>query len=396
MPRQLRSLKGSNLAVLYTLMGFMVVVGLATLAISHAESVDYFDSADLHVSPLVVNTTLDRKNPNDALMIKDKAGYTAGLIYGPGFTITDKTATSYQVRYTSPTSGVGFYESSGGLDPGQSVKIHTYVNPSLADGTYSGSANLFYYAPDQNAWVSGPTITYSIHLVDYVYTDYLTVSTTAYAVTLSREAKNSSGLIFGPGPIVTSVGAGGFEFKYNEPTGRQGFYPASGGMVSGQTINIQSYINPDKPNGIYTGTAVLEFYAPDKRQWLPGPTVTYSINLVDSYYTDFLTVAPLSVNVTLHRSNANPSGLILGTGMTISDLKAGGYEFRYAARTVGQGFYQSSGGLVPGHSVKINAYINKTNPNGTYRGTAILQYYNSQTAQWIDGPTVLYSITLTN
>jgi hypothetical protein len=167
-------------------------------------------------------------------------------------------------------------------------------------------------------------------------------------------------------------------------------------MVTGQTVNVQTYINSNKPDGTYSGSAVLNFYAPDKQAWLPGPTVTYTINLVDSYYTDFLTVTPFAANVTLHRSSANPSGLIMGNGLVISDLKAGGYEFKYNEPTQGQGFYQSSGGLVPGHSVQIQTYINSNKPNGTYQGSAILQYYNSQTAQWVDGPTVTYSITLTN
>lgn len=396
MPRQLRSRKRSNATVLYLLMGFMVLVGLATLVISHAESVDYFDNSYLHASPLTVTQTLDRKNPNYALMQKDKAGYTAGLLYGPGFTLTDKTATGFELRYTTPTSGVGFYESSGGLTPGSSLKVHTYINPSLPDGTYSGSANLFYYAPDQKQWLSGPTVTYSITLVDYVYQDYLTVSPTAFAVTLSRGATTSGGLIFGAGPTIKSVGAGGYEIKYNQPTQGQGFYQSSGGMVSGQTVNIQTYVNSNKPDGTYTGSAVVEFYAPDKQQWLPGPTVNYSEILVDEYYTDFLTATPLSVNVTLHRANAGASGLIMGNGMVINDLKAGGYEFKYSAPTQGQGFYQSSGGLMPGHSVQIESYINASKPNGTYQGSAVLQYYNSQTSQWVDGPTVLYSITLTN
>jgi hypothetical protein len=166
MPRQLPSLKRSNIAVLYILMGFMVTVGLSTLVISHADSVNYFDNPYVHVSPLSVTVTLSRSNPNYALMSRDKSAYATDLLYGRGFTITDKTATSFEIRNTLPTQGVGLYESSGGLTPGHTVNIHTYASKVTADGTYTGSATLFYYAPDQKTWVSGPTVAYAITLTN--------------------------------------------------------------------------------------------------------------------------------------------------------------------------------------------------------------------------------------
>lgn len=94
----------------------------------------------------------------------DRTGIQTGdLVYGAGFTITNQTATGWEIKYTDPTSGQGFYESSGGISPGSSATVRSYINTSKPNGTYTGSAIVQYQ--QNGTWIDGPTVTYSITLV---------------------------------------------------------------------------------------------------------------------------------------------------------------------------------------------------------------------------------------
>ena len=139
-------------------------------------TVNSFSNTYISVKPLNVKETLSRDNPNYALMTTDHSGYTQGLIYGPGFSVYAKVATGYEVYNNSPTQGVGFYESSGGMAAKQLVYIHTYINPSQADGVYTGSVTLKYYVSSSQQWVNGPTINYTITLIDSTASNYIKVS----------------------------------------------------------------------------------------------------------------------------------------------------------------------------------------------------------------------------
>jgi hypothetical protein len=232
----------------------------------------------LTASPQSVDTTLSKDFPNYDLMKADSSGYTEGLLYGPGFTITNKIAGGFQIKNLQPTQGVGFYESSGGLQKGQTMKIHTYINPDKPNGTYTGSI-LLQYMNSQGNWVDGPTIQYSIILVDSNYLNYIDVQPLSANETLSR-ANAVYGLIYGQGITITGKQSTSFQIKYNEPTQGQGFYTSSGGIGVGQTVKVQSYVNSNKPNGTYSGSAIVQYYN-SKGVWTNGPTVTYSLNLTD-------------------------------------------------------------------------------------------------------------------
>lgn len=106
----------------------------------------------------------------------------------------------------------------------------------------------------------------------------ITVDTTSVNITLSR-TNAQYGLVYGSGFTVTSQGATGFQVHYNEPTQGQGFSTSSGGMTAGSSSTIKSYINVNKSNGIYTGSAVIEYMKDGS--WLAGPTVSYSITLTN-------------------------------------------------------------------------------------------------------------------
>ena len=122
-------------------------------------------TAYITVSTTSVAVTLHRSNPNVALMVADHSGYTEGMIYGPGLTVTSVRSGAWELRITAGDAGQGFYEASGGLVPGTSTKVHTYMNPVYPNGVYTGSAVLRYYTAKWG-WLNGPVIRYTITLAN--------------------------------------------------------------------------------------------------------------------------------------------------------------------------------------------------------------------------------------
>lgn len=256
----------------------IAAVGTRLLLGSHADTPTW--QTYFSVSTKNAKVTLTRDNPNYALMTQDGSGYTQGLLYGVGFTITNQTAGGYELYNSSGSQGVGFYESSGGMANDRTYKIHTYINPNKTNGEYTGSYILKYNPPGSSQWVNGPTIKYDITLADSIYTNYLTVSPKSVSVTLSK-AKASGGLVYGKGPVVTGVQSTSFDVYPNQPTQGQGFYISSGGIGAGQSTNIQTYMNTNKPDGVYTGTATLQYYVSALQKWENGPTLSYTITLTN-------------------------------------------------------------------------------------------------------------------
>ncbi len=107
-----------------------------------------------------------------------------------------------------------------------------------------------------------------------------------------------------------------------------------------------------------------------------------------------ISVSSTSVVVTISRSGSPAGTLAYGSGFTITNKGATGFQIKYNEPTQGKGFYLGSGGLQPNASVNVPTYINTNNPNGTYTGSAIVQYNNGTT--WVNGPTVSYTIQLTD
>jgi hypothetical protein len=105
--------------------------------------------------PILVNKT-------SVVVTINRNNIISGFVYGPGFTITSQGATAWQIKYTQPTQGAGFYESAGGIVLDQSTPIRTYITTNLANGRYSGSAVVMYYY--NNKWYTGPTVSYTITL----------------------------------------------------------------------------------------------------------------------------------------------------------------------------------------------------------------------------------------
>lgn len=101
-----------------------------------------------------VSVTLSRANAD-----------ATGLVYGSGIKITSHDAAAWSIYNNEPTQGQGFYEVSGGISPGNSTNIRTYINPNKANGTYTGTVTVKYQKGD-GVYISGPQVNYSITLTD--------------------------------------------------------------------------------------------------------------------------------------------------------------------------------------------------------------------------------------
>ena len=110
-----------------------------------------------------------------------------------------------------------------------------------------------------------------------------------------------------------------------------------------------------------------------------------------------IVVNTTSVNVTLSKSSANQGDLVYGSGFTITSYGATGWELQNIISKPGVGFYDYSGGINVGASANVRTYVNPLGniADGTYTGTSIVQY-NIQGGGWQNGPTVSYSITVTD
>lgn len=240
---------------------------------------------------------------------------------------------------------------------------------------------------------------------------YLTISPDTGTIGFVHGNHNTSiipsGFTFNPDNLYqvgfTIADKKALQYKLNNFTGGEngGFFNPSGNLTPNQSTNVLVFISPDISDGTYTFTGQLSYLVSTPNQkvtthWRTGPTINLTINVSGQPYLDFISVQPLGVNETLSKANASPtSGLILGQPIFVTAQVPSGYEVQYTQPTQGQGFYQSSGGLYPHETAQLQTYINASKPNGLYQGQAIIQYMNDK-GQWLNGPTVSYSINLTN
>jgi len=228
--------------------------------------------------------------------------------------------------------------------------------------------------------------------------NYMTVSSTAVTNYLSRgNPSNVSGQpIFGPGFTITAKQQASFELSSNTGSQGVGFYTTSGSIRKGQTLTINTYAKPSLTNKIYTGSYTLKYLDTVTNTWRNGLTIKYTLNLVNNYYTDYLTVNTLSPVVTIHRSQEPNSGSSLtANGPILTATHSTGYAFYPNLSSQGAGFRTSSGSLATKQKLTTQLYINRTKANGTYKGTDTLRY-QTKSGAWVNGPTINYTITLTN
>lgn len=147
----------------------------------------------------------------------------------------------------------------------------------------------------------------------------IVIDKTHVTVSLYKD-QAANGLVFGTGFKIVSTGATGWQIKYNESTSGQGFYESSGGISPNGSTDIRAYINADKPNGIYTGSTVVQYYK--NSVWSDGPTVNYTITLVGPATASMPTPTPTPTTVPTASPTPTPSANGC-TPVTFSTSKSG-------------------------------------------------------------------------
>jgi hypothetical protein len=278
----------------------IAAIGTYVLTGSHADeltkptsapvSSTTFSNRYLSISPTQGAVAFQHGTPPNIGILPPGSQFSPADLFAVGFTINNKSAIAYKLTQFTGGSNGGFYNPTGNLQPNQPTKVIVFVNSdTTTNGTHPFTAQLDYEIPTNNPakpqrWVNKEvSINLQATLSGDPYLDYIKVqSPTNITETLSRSKVNSnSGLIFGQNLYVTALNRlTGFEVVPNQPTQGQGFYTSSGGLAPGQTAALQTYINPNKANGVYSGSDVIK-YQNSQQQWLNGPTVNYTINLVN-------------------------------------------------------------------------------------------------------------------
>ncbi|MDQ3239242.1 MAG: carbohydrate binding domain-containing protein [bacterium] len=124
------------------------------------ETIVYGDDTTIEETPEFKAISISR---NYIEAIFDKAISTGSKIYNPGFTITSKTATIWNIKYTNPVFGVGFEPVNAVTRPGQTSTVRSFVNSNKPNNTYTGNAILEYFS--DNKWQTGPTLSYNYDVV---------------------------------------------------------------------------------------------------------------------------------------------------------------------------------------------------------------------------------------
>lgn len=111
----------------------------------------------------------------------------------------------------------------------------------------------------------------------------VSVNTTSVSVTLSR-AQQIGGFIYGPGFTLTNGTSEVISFCLidNQVSQGEGFRQSSGGLGPNSSTNIQTYINTNKSNGVYTGSSTVKYGSNcSSTSGTVVATVSYSITLTD-------------------------------------------------------------------------------------------------------------------
>lgn len=334
-----------GVATIFVLVGFLFLAATTLIAAKYIKNETFLFSRASRP------TTSNNGVYCDSLVVNPKSGIKPLTITA---TISAHTSGGEKITGYSFDFGDGSQVIS---QPNSSIN-YTYKNT----GNYTINASAVGKLKDKNSENVGCKEIVSVNSGSII------LDKTNLVETLYKEDQKY-GLVYGRGFNLTSEGATGWQIKYNEPTQGQGFYESSGGITPGNTINIRSYVNASRPNGTYSGSAVVEYYKDGS--WKPGPTVTYFLTLTDRT----VSVDKTSVQVTLRRGDAtSTNSLVYGNGFTITSQGATGWALYNNEATQGQGFYESSGGIVPGTSVNIRSYINTKKANGTYTGSVTVMY----------------------
>ncbi len=107
-----------------------------------------------------------------------------------------------------------------------------------------------------------------------------------------------------------------------------------------------------------------------------------------------------NVVVTISNAFPAPDGFAYGEGFTISSTRPVRWilssYFDGATHAVGFSDRDQTGDVSPTVSARVRTVASRATKKGIYTGTVIVKYKNTTGSPWIDGPTVKYTITVTD
>ncbi|MSR77163.1 MAG: hypothetical protein EXS63_02900 [Candidatus Omnitrophica bacterium] len=239
--------------------------------------------------------TVTKTNVTGAMQKDPVTG--GAYLYADGFSFTNNDAlvNGYWIRndgatYTAPDGttkpvqgGVGFNYSTGGLSKGSTTNPPLYINDSYPAGGYRGAVTLFVYVYDASAGRSYAVLVtpvqYEITLKDPATVvdpaTLLKVSTSEVKTIIVKNPSNW--MTTGAGFQITNnhPSVGGFQLyrnddaTYTAPDGTVtrtfgqgvGFNTSSGGLGTGSSTTIETYINNNLAPGIYRGSYIVQAIA---------------------------------------------------------------------------------------------------------------------------------------
>lgn len=206
----------------------------------------------------------------------------------------------------------------------------------------------------------------------------------------------------GPAPLVVNFWPqqAGFPYTYAGTVGYQWDFDGNGTWDTG-VVN-----DPRVPNNFQTlhtytqnGTYYPKLRArSSKNTW--SPTCTYEFPVVVGDRQDFsnssISVDKLNPSVTISKSGPTTvSGFTVSTkevGIPISFSGDDVHNYNHS-----YGITESSGASMnPGMSFEFHFFANSASTPGTYTREVVLRYATDNGTVWHDGPTIRYTITVTN
>lgn len=122
----------------------------------------------LSVDKTSLNVILSKSSPNRGIVVGDGGTEPPNdYIYGTGVYLSLKKTGSIRLKKIGNSYGQGLYETGDYTgEGGKGYIIHTYANMSTGIGTYNDSYLVEYWTNEAGYWAQGPTISYSIQIIN--------------------------------------------------------------------------------------------------------------------------------------------------------------------------------------------------------------------------------------
>lgn len=183
----------------------------------------------------------------------------------------------------------------------------------------------------------------------------------------------------------------GFDYRYGISVGTQWDYDGNG--------TWDEYILNSEVSGLHhhtytkNGNFIPKYRSrSNKGTWTPICSYDYEIVVGDSqdYSNDTISVDKINVSATMSKSGPlNASGFIVST-------KQNGSAIRFAENNSGGIDEWTGADMNAGMSFEFHLVADKNKRNGIYTRETTLRYTTENGTVWNDGPTITYTITLTD